>query len=117
MTQVAKKMKRYASNVNIVNNNNLERRILNTMFLTLGFLALGYVLLLGNTIFNIIERKALEVSARDLSNQVGDLELQYLSASNKVDLSLAGTMGFKETKQTFATRKHLGSLNIANNEL
>ena len=52
MTQVAIKMKRYASNVNIVNNNNLERRILNTMFLTLGFLALGYVLLLGNTIFN-----------------------------------------------------------------
>lgn len=117
MKKTVKKIKTYTGNVNIVNNNNLERRILNTMILALGILALCYVIFLSNMIFNIVERKTLEADARNLSTEVGDLELQYLAASNKIDLSLASNMGFKETKQQFATRKHFGSLNIAGNEL
>lgn len=120
MKTVAIKIRRYAGNagnINIVNNNNLEKRILNFMFVSLGALTLCYVLFLGSMIFNIVERKSIEVEARNLSNEVGNLELQYLSMSNKVDMSLATTMGFKETKQQYATRKHLGSLSIVANEL
>lgn len=117
MKQASLKLKSYASNVNIVDNGNLQKRILNIMLWTLGTLALLYVFLLGNMVFNIIGRRTLETRALTLSNDVGSLELEYLSLSQKVDLDLAHSLGFKETKATFATRKALGSINIAKNEI
>ena len=117
MKTIAIKMKNYAGNVSIVNNNNLERRVLDIMLWTVGALALCYVLFLGNMVFNIIERKALEVSARTLTNDVGNLESQYFSASSKIDINLAQSMGFKEIPKSYAVRRSLGSLKIASNEL
>ncbi|MFZ2072321.1 MAG: hypothetical protein WA101_01785 [Minisyncoccia bacterium] len=117
MKQASLKLKSYTRSVDIVNNDNINRRMLNMMLWFLAFLALCYVLFLGNMIFSIVERKTLEADARSLSNEIGDLELQYLSASNKVDLALAESMGFKEIKAKFATRKTLGSIKFANNEL
>ncbi len=121
MKQASLKLKKYANNVNanvkIIDNGNLQKRILNIMLYTLGALALFYVLILGNMVFNIIGRKALEGRALTLSNEVGNLELQYLSVSQKVDLNLAYSLGFKETKATFATRKSLGSISMAKNEI
>lgn len=117
MKKVAIKMKTYAGNVNIVNNNNLEKRILNILLCSLGFLALSYVLILGNMIFNIVARQSLGINERTLSNEVGDLELKYLSMSNKVDLALSSQMGFKEAKTAFAVRKPLGTLSLTSNEL
>ncbi|MEI7810133.1 MAG: hypothetical protein WCI41_01070 [bacterium] len=118
MKALALKINTYTTSVNIVNNNNLERRILNAMFMLFGSLAICYVVFLGSTVFNIIERKSLSTESRTLSNEVGQLELQYLSSSNKVDLSLATSLGLTETKDKhYATRKSLGSLKIAKNEL
>ena len=117
MKTIALKMKMYASNVHIVDNDNLERRVLNFMLLSLGLLGLIYVLILGNMIFNIVQRKALEARAHTLQNEVADLELNYLGASNKVDLSLAQVMGFRETAVKFATRKALGSIKVLQNDL
>ncbi|MBI3888632.1 hypothetical protein HY311_02465 [Candidatus Nomurabacteria bacterium] len=100
-------------------NNNIEvnRVILNTLLSTFGLLALLYVLIMGNMVVNIVERKALEKEVLTTSNEVGQLELSYLSVSGSVDMALSSSMGFKETKATFATRKSLGSLKLANNEI
>jgi len=100
-------------------NNNIEIRriILNIMLSILAALALWYVLILGNMIFDIVQRKTLEKEILTLSNEVRSLELSYLSISNSVDVALSSSMGFKETKATFATRKALGSLKLANNEI
>jgi len=118
MKTIAIKMKSYATKANVADNNNLEKRILNVMLWSLGALAFCYVFFLGNMVFNIIERKVSEVDARSLQNEVGNLESQYFSASGKVDLSLAESMGFKETNnKQYAVRKSLGSLKIASNEL
>lgn len=117
MKTASLKLKTYAGNVNIIDNGNLHKRILNIMLWIFGALVLIYVLLLGNMVFNIVERKALEGRALTLSNEVGGLELKYLSESQKVDLNLAYSLGFKDTKATFATRKFLGSLSIAKNEI
>lgn len=118
MKALATKINTYTTGVNIVNNNNLEKRILNSMLVALGLLAFCYIIFLGNTVFNIIERQALSREARTLSNEVGTLELEYLSISNKVDLTLATSLGFKESKEKqYTTRKSLGSLKLANNEL
>ena len=84
MKQASLKLKSYVNNVNIIDNGNLQRRVLNTMILTLGVLALFYVFFLGNMVFNIVERKTLERHALTLSNEVGNLELEYFSVSQKL---------------------------------
>ncbi len=117
MKQASLKLKSYAGNVNIIDSGNLQKRIFSMMLWTLGFLAFVYVLLLGNMVFNIVERKAFEGRALTLSNEVGNLELKYLSESQKVDLNLAYSLGFKEIKKTFANRKALGSISIVKNEI
>lgn len=116
MRTIAIKIRKFGG-VSIVNNNNIEKRILHTLILCLGLLALLYVLLLGSMVFNIVGRKALETNTRTLSNEVGDLELNYLSLSNKVDLAFSYSMGFKETHITYATRKALGSIKLPKNEI
>lgn len=117
MKQASLKLKRYESNVNIIDNGNLQKRVFNSMLWMLGILAFSYVFFLGNIVFNIVERKTLEGYAHTLSNDVGNLELEYLSLSQKVDLNLAYSLGFKEIKTKFATRKALGSISIAKNEI
>ena len=88
------------SNISIVNNS-IENLILRA-------LALIYVVILGNMVRNIVARRSLEANANSLSSEVGNLELSYLSLSNNIDLAYSYSLGFKETKATFATRKSLG---------
>ena len=116
MKKTAIKIKSYAPNVNIVNNNNLEKRILNILLYSFGILAFLYVLILGNMTFNIVARQSLGVHVRALSNEVGDLEVKYLSLSNKIDLTMSSEMGFKEANAQYATRRSLGTLSLLTNE-
>lgn len=121
MRQASLKLKMSIRNVNIMNNNiEVERYILKTMLLILIALALFYVLILGNMVFNIVERRTLEKEALTLSNEIGELEVSYLSLSNSIDMNLSSAMGFKEIKATFATRKslgYLGNIKPTNNEI
>ncbi len=118
MREAALKLKMYANNVDILNNNiEIRKNILGFMLYSFAGLAFLYVLILGNMVFNIVERKALEKEALTLENQVGHLELSYLSLSKSVDISLSSSMGFKEAKANYATRKSLGSIKLARNEI
>ena len=119
MRAIAIKIKNYADHVKSANivAENMHTGIRNALLLSLGGLAVLYVFLLGNMVWNIIERKALEVEARTLGSEVADLEQNYLALSNKVDLSFSHSLGFKEIQPTFATRKALGSIKILNNEI
>ncbi len=87
---------------------NVEKFILQSILATFGILAIVYMLVLGNMVLNIVERKALEKEALALSNEVGQMELDYLSLSQSIDVGMSSMMGFKEIKPTFATRKSLG---------
>ena len=107
MRAISSKLYIYIKGIDIINNN-IEKLTLNFIFVSFGALALLYVLFLGNTVKNIVERKSLETEARTLSAEVRDLELTYLSLSNNIDLPLSYSMGFKEVKANFATRKALG---------
>lgn len=121
MRQAGLKLKMSISNVNITNNSlEINRIILNTMLFILAALAFWYVLILGNMVFDIVERKAMEKEMQILANEVGQLELSYLSTAGGMDLSIASSMGFKEIPSTFATRKSLkslGALSLGNNEI
>ena len=127
MRQATIQLKTRIQNVNIMNNNiEVKKIILNVMLSVLAALALWYVFILGNMVFNIVQRRTLEKEVLTLTNEVRNLELSYLSVSNSVDLALSSSMGFKEIKATFATRKSLGygatlealgSLKLAKNEI
>ncbi len=109
-------MKTYVE-VNVLDREDSRRRALRVMLLSLGVLALCYVFIIGSMIFNIVQRKSLESHTRTLSNEVRELELNYLSLSGKIDLNLSHSLGFSEIQPQFATRKPLGSVKIAKNEL
>lgn len=96
----------YVRGVGLINNN-IERFLLHSILWSFGVLALLYMVFLANMVKNIIERRSFEAEARSLSTEVGKLELSYLSMSNNVDLVLSYSMGFKEVKAKFATRKAL----------
>ena len=127
MRQATLQLKTRINNVNIMNNNiEIEKNIFNTMIFIFVALVLFYMLILGNTVFSIVERRTLEKEILTLSNEVSDLEVSFLAVSNSVDMNLSSTMGFKETKASFATRKslgfnvnadHLGNIKFANNEI
>ena len=104
MKQVSLKFKEYAHNA-IVINNNAERVALKAILGSFFMVAIWYILILGNIVFNIMERKTAEAEARALSAEVGDLELAYLAMSQDVDLDFSYSLGFKEVKAQFATRK------------
>lgn len=95
----------------------IERAMLHFIFGSFGALAVLYVFLLGNMVSNIVQRRTLELNARTLSGEVRDLELTYLSMSGSIDLALSHSMGFKETKVNFATRKSLGSIKTFKNDI
>ena len=107
MKQMSLKFKMHMSGVSLVNNN-IEKLILNIILGSFGVLAILYLVFLGNMVKDIVERRSLEADARTLSNEVANLGLTYMSMSSGVDLNLSYSLGFKETKTTFATRKSLG---------
>jgi hypothetical protein len=123
MKTAAIKLKRYSMQARVARNNDFQVRIFQSLMFGLGVLTLFYVLVLGNMVFNIVERKSLEADARNIGNEVGEMELTYLTMLNKVDISYGKSLGFKEAKATFATRKAVGTLpssskvKIANNDL
>ncbi|MDO8686845.1 MAG: hypothetical protein Q7K11_01390 [Candidatus Berkelbacteria bacterium] len=125
MRAINSKLNMYVQSVSIINNN-FKRLLLHIIFWSFGALAIFYVLFLGNMVRDIIERRSLEARVRTLSGEVRDLELAYLSMSSGVDLTLSYSLGFRETKTTFATRKSLGlrstnepfgNIKIAQNDL
>ncbi len=119
MKAIGLKINTYIKDASVINNN-MESVVLRFILLSFGALAILYVILLGNMVANIVQRRALEATARTLSSDVSDLELTYLSMSNNIDLSYSYSLGFKDTKPTFTTRKSVGlktldSVKIAQN--
>ena len=109
MKAMSVKFNTYIRGVSVINNN-IEKLAFNIIIGSFGALALLYVLFLGNMVMNIVERRSFEAETSLLSSEVSNLELTYLSMSSKVDLALSYSLGFKETKANFATRKALGLL-------
>ncbi|HBA46018.1 hypothetical protein A2W67_03485 [Candidatus Nomurabacteria bacterium RIFCSPLOWO2_02_40_28] len=107
MSAIASKINMQIRSINVINNN-VEKLFLRILLWSFATFLLWYIFLLGSMVFNIVERRTLEKEALVLSNQVHELELNYLSMSNKIDLTFAYSVGFKETNIKFATRKFLG---------
>jgi hypothetical protein len=100
-------LKKYTKKVGVLSIENNEVFLMRIILASFFLLATLYILFIGSMIFDIVERRGLDTQARVLSNEVRDLELRYLSMSGKIDLTLAHSMGFRETKTTFINRRGL----------
>jgi len=114
--QTIKNMRGYAD---VVNNYDLEKRILRMLCFALLSLVVLYSVFLGRIVFNIIARQGYDSDARVLSTRVSNLELQYLSQSDKNDLNSAFALGFKQpSKISYAIRKPIVRISLrSSNEL
>ena len=113
------KIVEYAGHANIINNN-IEKRLFYTFSSIFVISLLSYGVFLSSIVFNIVARKNIENESRLLSSKIGQLELEYLSLSGKVDMQLAQSLGFNEVIKTnshFASRKvTTKSVALTNNE-
>jgi hypothetical protein len=85
----------------------LRSKIFYFLMIGFGVFSLLYVLVLGNMVFNIIERKTVEVETRNALNEVADLEATYMTLVNNIDKNSPIALGLVEVKPTFAKRSNL----------
>ncbi len=115
MNKINVHINKYANNATVIHHVDLNARILKSIFYAFGLLALGYVFILGNLVTNIIERRTLEIEARDLTNVLSALELEYLEKGSIIDLDYSHSLGFKDTKIFYATRLNIDNVKLAKN--
>lgn len=103
----------------IAGDNNLDRSVFHVLFAVFVIVFVLYFYFFSHTILNVIDRKNLESSVRDLSSKVDSLGIKYIELSKTIDYNLALSLGFKESVDThFASRKQaVGSLVEKTNEL
>jgi len=58
-----------------------------------------YVYGISKAVHNVAERQSLKKQLSTLTVQVSDLEFQYLSLKNNVDMNLALSLGFEQTEE------------------
>ena len=80
-------------------NTDLRKRL---FFGLLGFAGLTffvYIYLIGQIVFNVVERRNAETELKFLSNSLSQLEFKYLSKSREINLEYAKNLGFKEPQK------------------
>jgi len=116
MKQASIKVKNYKDAIDTMDEVlGLRGKVLYFIVVAFGIFSFLYVLVLGNMVFNIIERKTVELDIRNLSNEVGNLESDYIALTNTIDKNSSVTMGFYEVKPVFATRTSLVFVSESNN--
>jgi uncharacterized membrane protein len=75
-----------------------------------------YIYGISRAVHNVAERQSLKKQLSTLTVQVSDLEFQYLSLKNNVDMNLALSLGFEQTDEAhFVSR--VGSASYAGKEV
>ena len=96
---------------NIVENSYIQKILLRILISSLIVLSVIYIYFIGSITFNVLARKTLEGTVRNLSSNISNLELTYLSSANKINKDFALSKGFVEINNNiFATR---GSARVA----
>ncbi len=122
MKQASIKVKNYMEKVDTIDQSiDLRSKFLYgifSMFILFSFL---YMIVLGKMVFSIIERKTVDLEARNLANEVADLEASYLVLVNNLDKESSVALGLQEVKPVFANRfdkpETLNSNLLAQNEI
>jgi hypothetical protein len=94
-----------AITTDILVNNHTQKAIFKVLISSLIVLSIVYVYLIGSITFDVLARRALETTVRNVGTHISELELSYLDTANTIDKNYASTLGYVEIKTNiFATR-------------
>lgn len=97
----------------IVHNADTQRMVFRVLMSCILTLSVVYVYFIGSITFNVLARKSLELTQRNISSHISDLELAYLNSANKIDKDYALSLGFVNSNHNlFATRASNNSVAI-----
>jgi len=96
----------------IADNNLLRIRIFKGILLSLITFSVVYAYLIGSIVFNGLAKKSLENNVRELVNNVGQLELSYLTLSNSIDKDLAISLGYVDAHNSFIVTRTIDRVAI-----
>ncbi len=89
----------------IINNGDLNRKIFILMAGALGLFVAVYLYFIATITFDVVARKTAENDLRGIRASVGQLELEYLSLNNTIDLAYAESLGFHEATNTYFAKR------------
>lgn len=94
-----------AITIDIMGNNYTRRTLFRFIISGLIILGIMYVYFIGSITFNVLARKSLENTVRNLNSSISELELVYLNNLNQIDKEYALEKGFVDAKNSiFVTR-------------
>jgi len=100
-----------------LNNINKEQAAIYTLVGIMALLLFAYAYFINASVLFVVERKDSEKKSSALLSQISTLETNYFNASENINISLAYSMGFKETSNiSFANRKSIVRRAITLNE-
>jgi len=92
-----------------INTKNIEQKLIWGVFGLLLFFSISYVYFINQTILNIVARENLEGDIVALNSEISEMEFEYIAQKNKITLSYAYSVGFKDANNVkFASRKLVG---------
>lgn len=93
-----------------------ERTAFVALSAIVGFSFCLYLFFVSFATWNVVERSNLDKQNSILSSAVSELELSYLSESKRINLPLAYSLGFKDSKNTIFASRAGATLSLAENE-
>ena len=99
-------------NTAVADNSHLQKRLFWAVTGTFMILLAFYIFFVSQTVFNIVARRSAESEIRTIASNTSNLEVEYMSLSKNIDLNLASSLGFNESRNIyFASRRSaVGSL-------
>ena len=96
-------MNKIAEKMNI---NQLEKKIFWFLAGVIGISSMLYVYLVNQTILNIVMRENVESEMVDLESKISELEFEYITLKNDINIDYAYSIGFVDVEKVkFASRK------------
>lgn len=95
----------------IIDDSYTRKQIFRVLVASLIVLSICYVYFIGTITFSILARRTLETEMREMAARVSSKEVEYLSLSNKVNVTSGTLLGLVDPKGTiFATRTNTGTV-------
>lgn len=96
----------------IVANSQIRKVLFRVLVSSLIALSIVYIYIIGSITFNVVARKSLENTARNLGSNISQLELTYLSNMNNVNKALATSLGFEDVNSSIFAKRVINHVAI-----
>jgi len=96
----------------IIENVIVQKNIFKILVFLLIILLITYMYLIGSITFNILARKTFESNAKNLGNEVSELEIVYLNKANQINKNYVLSLGFVESEPNIFVTKNASQVAV-----